>query len=74
MYDVASGIYMHVQRKVPWPRFLQLLGIVAFVATPWGHGLDTHRFWEALTAGIAGMNDLRILRVAMRPIVVKIVK
>jgi len=36
---------------VPWPRFLQLLGVVAFVAAPWGHGLDTHRFWEALMMG-----------------------
>ena len=51
---MESPIY--VQRKVPWQRFLQLLGIVAFVATPWGHGLDTHRFWEALTAGTGWKN------------------
>ena len=41
--------------EVPWPRFLQLLGVVAFVAAPWGHGLDTHRFWEA-GFGVKGRN------------------
>ncbi|CAK9049128.1 unnamed protein product [Durusdinium trenchii] len=38
-------------RPVPWTRFLQLLGLVSFVAAPWGHGLDTHRVWEALMMG-----------------------
>ena len=35
------------RNQVPWTRFLQLLGLVSFVAAPWGHGLDTHRVWEA---------------------------
>lgn len=43
---------------MPWPRFLQLLGLVAFVAAPWGHGLDTHRFWEATSTSQKGSKRL----------------
>lgn len=37
--------------QVPWANYLRALGRHAFVAAPLGHGLDSHRVWEALLMG-----------------------